>query len=506
MVTQLLTITEADKNIPVWRGFIGFCEVLKKLGLVLFVILLTAPAHANNPVFIFNLPQQQAVDALPSFGSYADVTVAYQYNEVKPHHTNALHGEYTVFEALKILLAHTGLTAKIKKGGRLILIKKIKMELTSMSPNLTKSKIFPAVAAAIAINPVAVSAQENTDDNPDSYEVITITSQKRSQDVMTTPVTGDFLSAENLKKKKVVDLNSLQFATPSLSITAAGITSNVNIRGVGLNVTSPDVVPGVAIYRDGLLQPPLMPSEPLFDMAGVEVLRGPQGTFTGSSSTGGAIFFRSNKPELDDTYGSASLLVGSYDRVAFQGTVNAPISETIAARIAINYDNQDSYFDISGDAQNEYPGSPFRKPGNKNQRNIRLGLLWQPSDKLSVLSTTALNQSDTDGFALIPSLLNPAYDELDYELKYNYGNTLYKVDGLRQALEINYEFDSGVSLRSISGYNKVSFHQLSDADYSSLADNIFSNKGDETLYTQEFNLISPDDTPFHLGCWCLLFS
>ena len=72
-----------------------------------------------------------------------------------------------------------------------------------------------------------------------------------------------------------------------------GITNSVNIRGIGLNIVSPAVVMGVAVYRDGLFQPPILSSEPLFDMAGVEVLRGPQGTFVGSSSTGGAIFYRS---------------------------------------------------------------------------------------------------------------------------------------------------------------------------------------------------------------------
>jgi iron complex outermembrane receptor protein len=84
----------------------------------------------------------------------------------------------------------------------------------------------------------------------------------------------------------VRDQTDLQFAAPSLSMTQVGFTENVNIRGIGINLQSPVVVSGVALYRDGLFYPGnIMADEPYYDVADVEILRGPQGTFVGQNST-----------------------------------------------------------------------------------------------------------------------------------------------------------------------------------------------------------------------------
>ncbi len=465
-------------------------------GLVLLLVLaaltIATPgsAFAEQQLIKFDLPRQEAATALPQLGSQTKLSVAYKYKIVKDIFTNPVQGYYTLNEALDLLLANTGLTASVNNGRRYILISSVPREpaepMTTVKKNVVSSIITSLSLSAFAANAQDAGVIQ-------TLEEVVVTAQKRTEDVMTTSVTGDFLSNDTLNQKKVIDLESLQFATPNLSITTAGITSNVNMRGVGLNVTSPDVVPGIAIYRDGLFQPPLMPAEPLFDMASVEVLRGPQGTFTGSSSTGGAIFFGAQKPVMDELSGSASILSGSYDRLGFQGVLNAPVSDTVSARVAINYDHRDSYFDVVGDAATIYPGSPFREPGDKNQRNIRVGLLWEPSDQLSILSTTTINENDTDGFAIIPGSANPLFAGMDYNLQINELGTQYSVNGYRQALEINYEFDSGVMIRSISGYNKVEFKEVSDIDFGSIDSNVLSNNANETVYSQEINILSPED-------------
>jgi len=58
-----------------------------------------------------------------------------------------------------------------------------------------------------------------------------------------------------LKDKAVARLDDLQFASPALTITDAGLTQSVNIRGIGLASGSPQVTNGVATYVDGVFQP-----------------------------------------------------------------------------------------------------------------------------------------------------------------------------------------------------------------------------------------------------------
>ena len=126
------------------------------------------------------------------------------------------------------------------------------------------------------------------------------------------------------------------------------MTANVNIRGIGLDSGSPAVVPGIATYRDGLWQPPILITDTLYDVDSVQVLRGPQGTFVGSNSTGGAIFINSHDPDFNGVHGYAQLQAGNYSDVGFQGAVNLPIDDAWAARVAFDEEQRDSFYnDIS---------------------------------------------------------------------------------------------------------------------------------------------------------------
>ncbi|MEQ1785176.1 MAG: TonB-dependent receptor plug domain-containing protein, partial [Hyphomonadaceae bacterium] len=107
---------------------------------------------------------------------------------------------------------------------------------------------------------------------------------------------------------------------------------------------------GVITYRDGVATfPGYFTAEPYYDIARVEVLRGPQGTFVGQNATGGAVFVTSNDPIIDGGYhGYIQGQVGNYNTLGAQGALNLPVSDTFAARVAFNVDTRDSFYDITG--------------------------------------------------------------------------------------------------------------------------------------------------------------
>src|SRR6185369_16738831 len=85
-----------------------------------------------------------------------------------------------------------------------------------------------------------------------------------------------------------------------------------NIRGIGQAQVDIDLPSGVVIYRDGV--PTLtgyFQNAPYYDIASVEVLRGPQGTFVGKSAAAGAVFIRTRDPELGSTGGDLTLGAGN---------------------------------------------------------------------------------------------------------------------------------------------------------------------------------------------------
>jgi hypothetical protein len=93
-----------------------------RLCIAFFLITLIAVnASAEERIIQFNIPRQNAGDALPAFGQQADVSVVYQYDRVKHHETNPLQGEYTISHAVTILLKNSGLTGHLKKTNDLII-------------------------------------------------------------------------------------------------------------------------------------------------------------------------------------------------------------------------------------------------------------------------------------------------------------------------------------------------------------------------------------------------
>jgi iron complex outermembrane receptor protein len=194
--------------------------------------------------------------------------------------------------------------------------------------------------------------------------------------------------------------------------------------------------------------------------------------------------------------GRVQLQFGNYQDVASEGAFNFAVTDTFAARVSYNVESRDSFFKQAGPVANENPSrTAFQDPGDLNQRNLRVGLLWAPSEQLSVKSTTTVNRNTTGGLAHVANGNSPFYvaGPLDYTLNYTIANTLYDEEGVRQALEASYTFDNGVTLRSISGANTVHVSYVDDFFSTSAISGEFNNNVHERLLSQEFNLLSPTD-------------
>jgi iron complex outermembrane receptor protein len=112
----------------------------------------------------------------------------------------------------------------------------------------------------------------------------------------------------------------------------------------------------------------------LFDIAQVQVLKGPQGTLYGRNTVGGALVFNSNRP-TDDFSGDVHVEYGAYNTVQLEGAVSGPITPNLDARISAVYNHSDGYY------QNQLTGSNI---DNVNNEAARLQLLYRPNDKLKI--------------------------------------------------------------------------------------------------------------------------
>lgn len=326
-------------------------------------------------------------------------------------------------------------------------------------------------------------------ESEDTLIEIMVTAERREVNLQDTAITATVISGDQLDGKAIQRLDDLQFAIPALSITDQGLTQSVNIRGIGLSSGSPQVSNGVAQYQDGIFQPPIVSATSFYDIGNIEVLRGPQGTFVGTNSTGGAMFVNTANPELDDSIsGYIKGGFGSYSSTALEGAVNLPVSDTLALRFSGIINDRDSYYTDLGPLDNS--------AAELDEAAFRLGVLWDTGNFKSILKVEKIDKS-TGGYAYRPIIgteYAPGRTDDIRDISYD-SPTLNDEDALISSLNMDYDF-GGTIIRSVTGYLNKEIHNLYDSDATTLTTQSQDQSVRERQWSQEINILSPEEERF----------
>ncbi len=235
-----------------------------------------------------------------------------------------------------------------------------------------------ACAAFIgSASPAAVAQQAQAATDPAPFEEIVVTAQRREQNIQDVGISVTPLGEEALQNLNIKTATDIVRAVPSLKMNAYSSSQVVfNIRGVAQNSYGDEQEPPVAVYQDDSYSSSInLASFPVFDLARVEALRGPQGTLFGRNATGGAIQFISRRP-TDEFEGYATATFGRFNQQIFEGAVSGPFSERWQGRLAFVSNQDDGYIkDISGTEEDR---------GANDHYALRGQLAWQPTDDTDV--------------------------------------------------------------------------------------------------------------------------
>ncbi|WP_116365261.1 TonB-dependent receptor [Parahaliea mediterranea] len=332
-----------------------------------------------------------------------------------------------------------------------------------------------------------------------ALEEVVVTAQKRAQDIQDVPISITAFSGDYLNAAGVKDIGDVAQMTPNFTISNSSQQTNsrIAIRGVG-SVGNSGIEPSVGVFIDGVYYPrPGSVIGQLMDVASFEVLRGPQGTLFGRNTPMGALNITTNNPGYEHE-GMVEAGFGDYSAYEVGGMYNAPLGEKVAGRIAIKYSERDGY------GKNLLNGDEI---GERDDLNLRGKLLFDFSDNLSMLVTADYAEINSGGGAIeiTEGTENPVFDAT---LQALYGAGASTKDGYDQqisqdhrdklndeqyglSVDINYDFASGIRLRSISAYRNweadVYESALRIPAYMVLRDTLYET---ETV-SQEFQLISP---------------
>jgi len=258
---------------------------------------------------------------------------------------------------------------------------------------LSNSLLLTSMALAVSS---AFAAEQSG--APDAVQQVVVTAQKRAQTTIDVPQSMSVLSGDTLEKQQATSFADYLKLVPSLQLVQSTPgAGRLVLRGLDTG----GVASTVAVYMDetafgsssGLVNGAALAGDfDTFDMARVEVLRGPQGALYGASSLGGLVKFVTNTPETDRFLMRARTGVASVDGggIAYRGNlvVNTPISDTLAFRVSGSYVKEPGFIDSIGTA-----GSDHADDIN-SARNYggRASLMWTP-DKDFSLRLTAVAQN-----------------------------------------------------------------------------------------------------------------
>jgi outer membrane receptor protein involved in Fe transport len=182
-------------------------------------------------------------------------------------------------------------------------------------------------------------------------EVITVTAQRRAQDVQDVPIAISVFTASALQERGVNEVAQLSGIAPNVTLDGgtpfSGSTSVLSayIRGIGQNDFAFNLDPGVGVYLDGVyLARTVGANQDLLDVERVEVLKGPQGTLFGRNTIGGAVSIVTRDPG-DEFGGEVDVTTGSFERMRVRGTVDIPLSESVKSALSFSLHDRDGYME-----------------------------------------------------------------------------------------------------------------------------------------------------------------
>jgi outer membrane receptor protein involved in Fe transport len=265
--------------------------------------------------------------------------------------------------------------------------------------------------ACVLANPVAaneVDTSAEAEQPGGGLQDIVVTARKRTESVQDVPVAVTAISAAEIARKDLTSLEKVAASTPNFSVGRAsnGSGATLTLRGIGSSATSIGIEQSVAVVVDGVYYGQgRVINEGFFDLARLEILKGPQALFFGKNATAGVVSITTADPTPDWEFTARTAYEFRSEQAQVEAIGSGPLSDTLGIRVAVRGSKMwGGYFknvadpvtlntlDIATGTLTPHTAqpAPSEQPGEKELLG-RVTLKWTPDDRL----TATLNASGT---------------------------------------------------------------------------------------------------------------
>ena len=283
-------------------------------------------------------------------------------------------------------------------------------------------RIFSLAAGVALVSAYAglVNAEEAAGARSTVIEEVVVTARKREESLQEVPVAVSAFDEDQLESQSIQEFIDVEGQIPGVMIQQTQHDPSmawVSIRGqqqADFLLTNDS---SVGAYLDNINMPRNSGlNANMFDIERIEVLKGPQGTLYGRNTTGGAINVISRKADYEGTHGYVKLGLGNKAFTQFSGAVNVPLSDSAAARLALQKTDQDGW------GTSRYTGADLY---DQDEIFLRASVTWDPHDRVNVQLQADYLDIDEGGAA--EKILHPGG---------NFANGLGDTSSLQAGIEL----------------------------------------------------------------------
>lgn len=347
-----------------------------------------------------------------------------------------------------------------------------------------RALLLRTVALIAATMPAAVFAQTGTEQAPSTVpaggapanengqsamqgDEIIVTARRREERLQDVPLALTAISGGGLEQQGISDLADLGGKVPGLvvanSLGGGRSTPTFAIRGQSQQELTGIADPSVTLYVNDIAVPrPHGSNMAFFDIASVEVAKGPQGTLFGRNTTGGAILVRTQRP-VDHFEAYASQLIGNYGAFTTELMLNVPLGDKAAIRVAGQHMERNGYIrDVIRDEDINH----------LNENAFRVTLSVNPWDNVESITTVGAARAENGGTGGYVSFsLNPLFQpgvarRADLSI-YETESGVPMFSNIRNIYidnQTTIDLSDHFTLKNIFGYRKLKVHSLEDLD------------------------------------------
>ena len=382
---------------------------------VLGWLFLSCAVHADGQVTVkFNLPSQSLAESLRAVASQTQTNILFDRVLVRGLMAQALDAQLNLDQAMRRLLAGTGLAYRKTDEKTVVIVVADK----TGDPSTTRDTASPSspatsrhLASAAGLTAGGTDAQSSMAKDSDAtrLEEITVTARRREESLYAVPVAVTALSPGDIRARGIQTAEDLQNYVPSLNVSSSVTRDDYtfSLRGMGpTGGSGPGAVlagggTGVVTYFADV---PTSGAGPglFYDLESVQVAAGPQGTLFGKNTTGGAVLFVPKKP-VNDFEGSVEYGMGDYNMKTATAMVNVPlVDDKVLLRVAGQFLDRDGF---TIDRGPYFAGKDY---DNRDYWALRASLLLRPFDNLENTTIFSALHSEGNGDGFVLTAVNPA--------------------------------------------------------------------------------------------------